>query len=202
MGGRATDGVILAITGASGAPYGVRALRALVEADVPVHLVVSDAAREVLRAECGLESGDDDPTLGGTVPRGAPVTRYPLRAIGAAIASGSFPARGMAVVPCSMGTLSRIATGASSNLIERAADVTLKERRRLVLVARETPLSLIHLRNMTAVTEAGAIVLPAAPGFYHRPTRVEELVDFVVARTLDHLGVAHHLGKAWTGEPE
>ena len=122
--------------------------------------------------------------------------------VGAPIASGSFPVRGMAIVPCSMGTLGRLATGASSNLIERAADVTLKERRRLVLVARETPLSLIHLRNMTAATEAGAVVLPAAPGFYHRPTRVEDLVDFVVARALDHLGVAHRMGKAWTGEPE
>ena len=202
MSGRGANvpGVILALTGASGAPYGARTLTACAAAGIPLHVVVSESAREVFAVELGRDLGpDDDQTIGGLLPREAAVTRYPLRAVGAAIASGSFPVRGMAVVPCSMGTLARIASGASSNLIERAADVSLKERRPLVLVPRETPLSLIHLRNMTAATEAGAIVLPAAPGFYHRPTTIDALVDFVVARVLDHLGVPHGLGKAWTG---
>ena len=119
---------------------------------------------------------------------------------GAAPASGSALNAGMVICPCSMGTLSAISVGASRSLVERAADVTLKERRRLVLVTRETPLSAIHLENMLRVTRAGAVVMPAAPGFYHRPERVEQLVDFIVARVLDHLEVPHRLVGRWTGD--
>jgi 4-hydroxy-3-polyprenylbenzoate decarboxylase len=119
---------------------------------------------------------------------------------GALPASGSQKTAGMVICPCSMGTVSAIAQGSSRSLIERAADVTLKERRKLILVPRETPLSLVHLQNLTRVTEAGAIVLPAAPGFYHRPTRVEELVDFIVQRILDHLALDIEIAQRWGGE--
>jgi len=122
---------------------------------------------------------------------------------GATPASGSAPSRGMVVCPCSMGTLASIAAGTSRNLVERAADVALKERRPLILVPRETPLSLIHLENMTRLTRAGATIMPAAPGFYNRPQSIEELVDFVAARVLDHLGVEHSVGRRWrSGEVE
>jgi len=117
---------------------------------------------------------------------------------GATPASGSALSDGMVICPCSMGTLAAISTGASRSLIERAADVTLKERRRLILVPRETPLNQIHLENMLRVTRAGATVLPAAPGFYHRPSNIAQLVDFIVARVLDHLGVEHHVGRRWS----
>ena len=119
---------------------------------------------------------------------------------GALPASGSRRTRGMVVCPCSMGTVAAIAAGTSRSLVERAADVTLKERRRLVLVPRETPVSLVHLRNLVSVTEAGALVMPAAPGFYHRPTRISELVDFIVQRILDHLDLDIEIARRWTGD--
>lgn len=194
------DGVIIAMSGASGTRYALRVLEVLVAQAIPTALVVSPAARSVAGVEEGLDLGaHDDPTVGGRFPEVSCITRYPIDAVGACIASGSHPIRGMAVVPCSTGTLGRIAHGLSSNLIERAADVCLKERRPLVLVPRETPLSLVHLKNMTAVTEAGAVVLPAMPGFYHRPATVADMVDFVVARLLDQLGVRHDVGKRWKG---
>ncbi|MCI0341428.1 MAG: UbiX family flavin prenyltransferase [Planctomycetales bacterium] len=189
--------VVLCITGASGAAYGLRTLRALAEAGHGVHVVVSENARTVIREETGTDVGADDARIGDAVPPGSRVRRYSVHDVSAPIASGSFPVIGMAIVPCSVGTLGRIANGISSNLIERAADVTLKERRPLVLVPRETPLSVLHLRNMTALAEAGATILPAMPGFYHRPKSVEDMVDFVVARVLDRLGVAHGIGKRW-----
>jgi 4-hydroxy-3-polyprenylbenzoate decarboxylase len=200
MASKADGGVIVAMTGASGSRYALRTLEVLTAQRIPVHLVVSPGARKVAGVEAGLDLGThEDSTVGGRFPADAGITRYPTDAVGAAIASGSFPVRGMAVVPCSSGTLGRIAHGLSSNLIERAADVCLKERRTLVLVPRETPLSLVHLKNMTAVTEAGAVVLPAMPGFYHRPETIDDLVDFVVARLLDQLGVEHEVGKRWKG---
>lgn len=191
--------LIVGITGASGAPYAVHTLRALVSANLPVSLIVSSHGLRLLHAEMGIQTRD---ALREAVGPGAwdqHVTVYDDRDRGAGPASGSARSAGMVICPCSMGTLSAIAAGSSRSLIERAADVTLKERRKLVLVPRETPLSEIHLRNMLRVTRAGAVVLPAAPGFYHRPTTVDALVDFVVARVLDQLGVPNELAPRWTG---
>jgi 4-hydroxy-3-polyprenylbenzoate decarboxylase len=190
--------VILAITGASGAPYGVRLLEVLATHHVPTWLLVSAHGWRLLEEECGLEG---EPALRkATGGDWQSVTVFDDKDRGARPASGSARAAGMVVCPCSMGTVSAIAHGASRSLIERAADVTLKERRRLILVPRESPLSLVHLRNLVSVTEAGAVVLPAAPGFYHRPKKVEELVDFVVQRVLDHIGVDISLVRRWGGE--
>lgn len=186
--------VTLGITGASGAPYAVRLLRALDEAQVSVRLIVSRHGWRLLHEELAI---DDLAGLRAATGDWSRVTLYDEADRGATPASGSAASRGMVVCPCSMGTLASIAAGTSRNLVERAADVALKERRPLVLVPRETPLSLIHLENMLRVTRAGATVLPAAPGFYGRPQRIEELVDFVVARILDHLGVEHRLGVRW-----
>src|SRR5258708_6591907 len=192
--------IVLAVTGASGAPYGVRLLRALVEAKRPVQLIVSHHGWRLLETESAIS---DVPGLqaatGGAAWEGL-VTTFDDRDRGAAPASGSVLTAGMVVCPCSMGTLAAISAGASRSLIERAADVALKERRKLVLVPRETPLSAIHLQNMLRLTRAGAVVLPAAPGFYGKPQSINELVDFVVARILDQLEVPHHIGKRWDGE--
>ncbi|HMA41107.1 MAG TPA: flavin prenyltransferase UbiX [Gemmatimonadales bacterium] len=189
--------VILAITGASGAPYGLRLLEVLATHRVPTWLLVSAHGWRLLEEECGIEG---EPALRhATGGDWQSVTVFDDKDRGARPASGSARAAGMVVCPCSMGTVSAIAHGTSRSLIERAADVTLKERRPLILVPRETPLSLIHLRNLTLATEAGAIVLPAAPGFYHRPTKVAELVDFIVQRVLDHIGIDIALVKRWGG---
>lgn len=186
--------VTLAITGASGAPYGVRLLAALNEARVPVRLIVSSTGWRLLDEELGIRSEAELRDRTGDWSR---VVVYDNRDRGATPASGSAPSRGMVICPCSMGTLASIAAGTARSLIERAADVALKERRPLVLVPRETPYSAIHLENMLRVTRAGAVVLPASPGFYHRPTRIEELVDFVVGRVLSQLGIEHGLGPRW-----
>ena len=192
--------VVLAITGASGAPYGVKLLQVLAGAGWPVWLIVSSHGWRLLREECGI-SGEAG--LRRTVGDGwRSVELFADTDRGARPASGSARTAGMVICPCSMATLAGVATGNSRSLVERAADVTLKERRRLILVPREAPLSLIHLRNRVMVTEAGATVLPAAPGFYHRPTRIEELVDFVVQRVLDHLGVEVELVGRWAGKAE
>lgn len=194
--------IVFAITGASGGPYAVRLLEQLIAARRRVQLIVSSHGMRLLRTESGIESVD---ALRGRVGASAfdeYVTVFDDNDRGAAPASGSALNAGVVVCPCSMGTLSAIAVGASRSLVERAADVALKERRRLVLVPRESPLSVIHLENMLRVTRAGAVVLPAAPGFYHRPTVVGDLVDFVVARVLDHLDVEHGLVGRWGGEPE
>jgi 4-hydroxy-3-polyprenylbenzoate decarboxylase len=194
--------IVLAITGASGAPYAVRLLEALVRAEERVWLMISSHGWRLLQMESGIgslaelrerthASGWDDY-----------VTLYDAEDRGAAPASGSARTRGMIICPCSMGTLSSLAAGTSRSLVERAGDVTLKERRPLILVARETPLSVIHLENMLRLTRAGAVVLPAAPGFYNRPRGIPDLVDFVVARVLDHVGVEHTLGKRWGAEPD
>lgn len=189
--------VVLAITGASGAVYGVRLLEVLAAHHVPTWLLVSSHGWRLLEEEMDLagEPALQDATGGDW---GA-VTAFDDKDRGALPASGSVRTAGMVICPCSMATVAAIAHGTSRSLIERAADVTLKERRPLVLVPRETPLSLIHLRNLTLATEAGALVLPAAPGFYHKPTKISELVDFVVQRVLDHLGVDITLTPRWDG---
>jgi 4-hydroxy-3-polyprenylbenzoate decarboxylase len=186
--------VTLGITGASGAPYAVRVLEALNAAAVPVRLIVSTYGWRLLAEESGIDGVDALKAATGDWSR---VELYDSLDRGATPASGSARSRGMAVCPCSMGTLASIAAGTSRNLVERAADVALKERRPLVLVPRETPLSLVHLENMTRLTRAGATIMPAAPGFYHRPRSVGDLVDFVAARVLDHLGVEHGIGVRW-----
>ncbi|HEX2217775.1 MAG TPA: UbiX family flavin prenyltransferase [Gemmatimonadales bacterium] len=190
--------VVLALTGASGAPYGVRLLDVLARHRVPVWLIVSSHGMRLLEAECGIESLDALCTATGG--DWSSVAAFPDGDRGALPASGSQPTSGMVVCPCSMGTVAAIAGGTSRSLVERAADVTLKERRKLILVPRETPLSLVHLRNLVAVAEAGATVIPAAPGFYHRPSRVEELVDFIVQRVLDQLDVDIQIARRWSGE--
>ena len=190
--------VILAITGASGAPYGVRLLEVLAMHQVPTWLMISSHGWRLLTEECGIT--DDRELRKATGGDWAAVRVFDDRDRGAEAASGSARTAGMVICPCSMGTAAAIAHGTSRSLIERAADVILKERRPLILVPRETPLSLVHLRNLTLATEAGAIVLPAAPGFYHKPQQVRDLLDFVVQRVLDHLGVEVALVKRWQQE--
>ena len=194
---RSARPLVLAITGASGAPYAVRLLEQLLARRRRVQLIVSSHGLRLLRTEMDIDSVAALRERVGADAWDACVRVFEDADRGAAPASGSAPSAGMVVCPCSMGTLSAIAAGSSRSLVERAADVTLKERRPLVLVPRETPLSAIHLENMLRVTRAGAVVLPAAPGFYHRPARIDDLVDFVVARVLDHVGVEHSLVPRW-----
>jgi len=196
--------VVLAITGASGSAYGRRLLQVLLQAERTVHLVMSHAAAEVMRVEEGL-SVDlsrrdpaallDEQTL---ADHGERLHWHGLSDFSAGIASGSFRTGGMVICPCSMGTLGALANGMSSNLIHRAADVHVKERRKLILVPRETPLSTIQLGNMHTLSQAGAVILPAMPGFYHQPRAVSDLVDFVVARICDQLEVEHDLARRWS----
>jgi len=190
--------IVFALTGASGAPYGVRLLQVLAQAKVPTWLIVSSHGYRLLRDECGI--ADEAALRAATGGDWSSVRRFDDGDRGALPASGSQRTAGMVVCPCSMGTVAAIAHGTSRSLVERAADVTLKERRRLILVPRETPFSLVHLRNLTAVTEAGATIVPAAPGFYHRPTRIEELVDFLVQRILDQLGLDISIARRWEGD--
>ncbi len=189
--------VVLAITGASGAPYAVRLLDVLARHRVPTELIISSHGWRLLATESDI--GDEAALRAATGNDWSSVTLHPDNDRGALPASGSHRTRGMVVCPCSMGTVSAIALGASRSLIERAADVTLKERRKLILVPRETPFSLVHLRNLTAVTEAGAIVIPAAPGFYHRPASIAELVDFIVQRIIDQLELDITIAPRWEG---
>ncbi|SNT23866.1 4-hydroxy-3-polyprenylbenzoate decarboxylase [Noviherbaspirillum humi] len=180
--------LIVGISGASGVIYGIRLLQLLRQLNIETHLVMSRSAQVTLAHETDLKLAD--------VQAMADVC-YPNADIGAAISSGSYPAMGMVVAPCSIKTLSEIATGVTGSLLSRAADVTLKERRRLVLMVRETPLHLGHLRSMTAVTEAGAIVYPPVPAFYARPASVEEMVDHTVGRVLDLFGLDSKTVKRW-----
>ncbi len=193
--------LVVAITGASGAPYAVRLVEALVAAGQPTWLVVSDHGIRLLRTESGIDSVEALRARVGVAAWDRVVRVFDDRDRGALPASGSVLTAGMVICPCSMGTVAAIAHGTSRSLVERAADVTLKERRRLVVVPRETPYSDIHLDNMLRLTRAGAVVLPASPGFYRRPTRVEDLVDFVVGRVLDHVGVSHAMPR-WEGGVE
>ena len=195
-----TPPIVVAITGASGAPYAVRLLQALTAAHRPVSLIVSKYGMRLLATEAGIESIDALRDTIGIEAWASYVEVFSNDDRGAAPASGSARSAGMIVCPCSMGTLSAIAVGSSRSLIERAADVTLKEQRKLVLVPRETPLSAIHLGNMLRLARAGAVVMPAAPGFYHQPREISQLVDFMVARMLDQLGVEQNLVARWRGE--
>jgi len=187
-----TQRVIVGISGASGAALGVRIVERLATlSGIETHLVVSDAARRTLALECGPDTLDRLIAL---------ARHHPIGDIGASLASGSFPVRGMIVAPCSMQTLSSIATGRTDTLLTRAADVQLKERRRLVLLARETPLHLGHLRSMVAATEMGAIIMPPVPAFYHCPSSVAEIIDHLAARAIDLLAFPHPLlAKSWEG---
>lgn len=189
--------VVVGITGASGAGYAIQLVRQLAVAERRVWLIVSSHGWRLLFTESGIADVGALREAVGAQHWDRWITPFDDTDRGASPASGSARHGGMVVCPCSMGTLSAISAGSSRSLVERAADVALKERRRLILVPRETPLSAIHLENMLRVTRAGAVVLPAAPGFYHRPQRVEDLVDFVVARVLDHLDVPHELAPRW-----
>ncbi len=178
-------------------PYAVRLLEVLANHHVPTWLLISSHGWRLLTEECDIK--DDRELTKATGGDWSSIRVFDDKDRGASPASGSAKTRGMVVCPCSMGTVAAIAHGTSRSLIERAADVVLKERRKLILVPRETPLSLVHLRNLTLVTEAGAVVLPAAPGFYHKPAKVADLVDFVVQRILDHLEIDIALTKRWEG---
>jgi 4-hydroxy-3-polyprenylbenzoate decarboxylase len=193
-----SDDLVLAMTGASGAPYAVRLLRVLCGQGKTVHLSITPSAAQVLDEELGLKVSLESPDESdfGRLFSGRIVYHH-YQDFSAGIASGSFLTAGMVIIPCSMSTLGAIAAGTTTNLITRAADVHLKERRKLILVPRETPLSLIHLENMARVTRAGAVVLPAAPGWYHRPRCLDDLIDFVVARICDQLGVSSGLVARW-----
>jgi 4-hydroxy-3-polyprenylbenzoate decarboxylase len=182
------------ITGASGALYAVRLLRALVDTATPTRLIISDYGMRLLAEEAGIDGLAGLQAATGDWSR---IELFQASDRGATPASGSAPSAGMVVCPCSMGTLASIAAGTSRNLIERAADVALKERRPLVLVPRETPYSLIHLQNMVRLTRAGATILPASPGFYHHPATIDDLIDFVVARILSVLGIEYGGGPRW-----
>jgi 4-hydroxy-3-polyprenylbenzoate decarboxylase len=200
----ATD-LVLAMTGASGAPYAVGLLHALCRTGRTVHLTISGSGAQVLQEELGIQvalvPARFDASVFGELGPGRVVYHH-HEDFRAGIASGSFRTAGMVVAPCSMSTLSSIAHGITTSLVTRAADVHLKERRTLILVPRETPLSLVHLENMVAVTRAGAIVLPAMPGWYHRPRTLDDLVRFVVGRICDQLGIENALIPRWGTDPE
>lgn len=199
--------ITLAITGASGALYAVRTLAALLEQGCAVDLIVSDFGRRLLRDELGEEAAADRlpaylaGRYGAGVARGHCVM-HSNRDVGASVASGTRLTHGMVIVPCSMKTLAGVAHGLSRNLVERAADVMLKEHRPLVIVPRETPMSLPQLRNMVASAEAGAIVLPAMPAFYQRPRTLDDLAAFLAGKILSALGIEHDLYREWTGQVE
>ncbi len=199
----AASDLVLALTGASGAPYGLRLLEVLLQAGRTVHLIVSPAAVEVLEQELDrrvdLTAFRLSDLSGNAAATAAPgqVHYHHYQDFRAGVASGSFLTAGMVICPCSMGTVAAIAHGLSQNLIHRAADVHLKERRRLVLVPRETPLNAIQLRNLTVCAEARAVVLPAMPAFYTRPQALQDAVDFIVGRICDQLGVEHTLLRRW-----
>jgi flavin prenyltransferase len=204
MAGDRRPAIALAVTGASGALYATRTLAALLERGVHVELIVSDYGRRLLRDELGDAAAIEQilPYLtdkyGSGVAAGS-IDLHSNRDLGATIASGSHGCSGMAIVPCSMKTLAAIAHGLSRSLIERAADVMLKEKRRLVIVPRETPMSLPQLRNMVLCAEAGAMILPAMPAFYQQPKTLDDLADFMAGKILASLGFEHDLYPAWTG---
>jgi 4-hydroxy-3-polyprenylbenzoate decarboxylase len=187
---------IVGITGASGAIYGVRLIESLLAANCEVHLVITEAGWRVLHDELDWDPTKREDMLSAHFPD-EKLRYYPVRDIGAAIASGSFLTDGMVIVPCSMGTLSGIANGSSDNLLKRAADVVMKEARPLIIVPRETPLHLIHLENMTKLARMGVRIIPAMPGFYQRPKTMDDLIDFQVGKILDMMGLDHQLFRRW-----
>ena len=182
--------LVVAMTGASGVVYGVRLLEVLKGKNVEVYLIITEAAEKVIMHELGI-SREDVEKLADHV--------YDVADLGAPIVSGSFKTDGMVVIPCSMKTLAGIAHGYADNLVLRAADVTLKERRMLVLVPRETPLSVVHLRNMLELAKQGVVIVPAMPAYYYKPKSVGDLVDYVVGKVLDCFGVEHALFRRWLG---
>jgi 4-hydroxy-3-polyprenylbenzoate decarboxylase len=197
--------VTLALSGASGMAYGLRLLECLLAADLQVYLLVSQAAHLVAKQELGIALPARPGDLERQLSEALNARDGQLRVFGredwnAPVASGSNPADAMVVCPCSMGTLAAIAHGLSDNLIERAADVMLKEQKKLIVVPREAPFSTLHLENMLALARMNAVILPANPGFYHRPQSVEDIVDFIVARILDQLGIQHALMARWGEE--
>ncbi len=187
---------VVAITGASGAIYGVRLVEVLAGQKIPVELVISDTAKIVMKEELGIENITQS-NLGGWI-LGIPI--HDFHDFTAPIASGSYPTEGMVIVPCSMGTLGAIASGLSQNLIHRAADCTIKEGRKLILVPRETPLSAIHLENMLKLARLGVKIVPPMPAFYSGQKNIQDLVDFVVGKILDQMGIAHALYPRWLGK--
>lgn len=194
--------VILAMTGASGAGYGLRLLECLIKAQRPVYFMLSKAAQIVLAMETDLDIPGKPAEVERWLTQHYSAPAGQIKVLGrdqwtAPVASGSHNAQHMVVCPCTTGTLSAIANGNSDNLIERAADVMIKERRELIMVVRETPLSSIHLENMLKLSRAGVTIMPANPGFYHKPTSIDDIVDFIVARILDHLHVSHDLMDRW-----
>ncbi|HEB55170.1 MAG TPA: UbiX family flavin prenyltransferase [Gammaproteobacteria bacterium] len=194
--------VILAMTGASGAAYGLRLLECLLKAERPVYFLLSKAAQIVLAMETDLDIPSKPAQMQDWLGRRYAAQTGQLQVLGrgqwtAPVASGSHKARHMVVCPCTTGTLAAIANGNSDNLIERAADVMIKERRELIMVVRETPLSSIHLENMLKLSRIGVTIMPANPGFYHKPASIDDIVDFIVARILDHLQVTHDLVDRW-----
>ncbi|MET0049774.1 MAG: flavin prenyltransferase UbiX [Candidatus Thiodiazotropha sp.] len=194
--------IALAITGASGSAYALRLLKCLVQAGEQVYVMITQAAQVVLRMESGLEIPSQPSEVARLLTEYCSAAPQQIQVFGrqqwmAPVASGSNPPRAMVVCPCTTGSLSAIACGASNDLMERAADVVLKERRKLILVVRETPFSDIHLQHMLTLSRMGAVIMPANPGFYHQPRSVEDIVDFMVARILDQLGVEHQLMTRW-----
>jgi 4-hydroxy-3-polyprenylbenzoate decarboxylase len=185
--------LVVAITGASGVIYGKRLLEVLREKKVETHLIVSKAAEKVVEHELGVAKKDLERLASRF---------YSVDDLGSPLMSGSFQTDGMIIIPCTMKTLAGIAHGYSDNLILRAADVALKEKRKLIVVPRETPLSVVHLRNMLAVAKLGVVVVPAMPAYYHKPKKIDDLVDFVVGKVLDCLGIEHSLFRRWCASSE
>jgi len=194
---------VVGITGASGSRYGIRLIEVLLEAGIDVHVVVTDAGWRVLKEELGWEASRRQSAFEerfGGVAGGSRVTYHPNADIGASIASGSFRVEGMIIMPCSMGTLASLAHGISDDLMTRAADVMLKEGRKLIIVPRETPLHAIHLENMLALARLGVKLVPAMPAFYYGPQTIDDLVDFLVGKVLDIMPLDHSLFKRWGGD--
>ncbi|AOE50548.1 flavin prenyltransferase UbiX [Kangiella sediminilitoris] len=202
MSNQENKAITLAVTGASGAPYALRLLQELSNHYSVVYLMLSSAARVVLATECGVQVSKAPSSIEQTLAQNLDIDPGRIKVFSSdnwmsPVASGSSAPKQMIVCPCSTGTLSAIANGASDNLIERAADVVMKERGQLILVPRETPFNTIHLENMTRLSQMGVTIMPASPGFYNEPQSIDDLVDFMVARILDHLDIDHSLGHRW-----